>query len=119
MTRKPISLLVALSVAAALGVAGCGDGDSDGGANAAVPVEEVGDPVAGKAVFAAECTSCHLGDGTEDGGAGTNLAGKGSDHTPEQLRSAIVDGRGEGAMPGGLVSGTDLDNVVAYVYSLK
>jgi cytochrome c551 len=115
MMRKPIPLLVALSVAAAFGVAGCGGDDSGGGD--ATPVQDVGDPVAGKAVFAARCTSCHLGDGTEDGGAGPNLSGKGSNHTPEQLEAVVVEGRG--AMPAGIVSGTDLDNVVAYVYSLK
>ena len=135
MTRRPLALLALLGIAAALGVAaGCGGGDSSDStteattdmeattteeATEATTEEEAstGDVAAGMVVFSANCTVCHLGDGTEGGGAGPDLSGKGSDHTEAQLRAVVVDGRG--AMPAGLASGTDLDDVVAYVASLE
>lgn len=74
-----------------------------------------GDVAAGKTVFAASCTGCHMGDGTQDGGVGPKLQGLGLDATA--IKNQVVNGGGP--MPGGLVSGTDLDNVVAYVLSLQ
>ena len=73
-----------------------------------------GDVAAGKAVFEANCQGCHPNGGTE---AGVGPALVGSSLSTDQVRNQIVNGKG--AMPGGLVSGTDLDNVVAYVDSIK
>jgi mono/diheme cytochrome c family protein len=89
-----------------------GGGASTGGGGGAAPA---GDVNAGKQVFAASCTGCHLSDGTADGGVGPKLAGLGL--TADRIETQVVNGGG--AMPGGLVSGTDLDNVVAYVVSLQ
>jgi len=77
--------------------------------------EAAGDAEAGLAVFQASCTGCHLADGTQDGGVGPKLAGLGLD--AETISNQVVNGGG--AMPAGLVSGTDLDNVVAYVLSIQ
>ena len=81
------------------------------GGGAAVPE----DVKAGLQVFDASCTGCHLGDGTEDGGVGPKLSGLGL--TADVIKNQVINGGG--AMPGGLVSGTDLDNVTAYVVSIQ
>ena len=76
---------------------------------------EGGDAAAGKAVFAASCTSCHLNDGMDAGGPGPQLAGLGL--AEQRIRDQVVNGGP--VMPAGLVSGEDLDNVVAYVLSIQ
>ena len=77
--------------------------------------EASGDAAAGLTVFDTTCTSCHLGDGKDAGGVGPQLAGMGLD--AQTIENQVVNGGG--AMPAGLVSGTDLDNVVAYVVSIQ
>lgn len=74
-----------------------------------------GDAAAGKTVFAASCTGCHMADGTAAGGVGPKLSGLGIDATT--IKNQVINGGGP--MPGGLVSGKDLDNVVAYVLSIQ
>jgi cytochrome c551 len=74
-----------------------------------------GDVAAGEAAFAASCGGCHANNGLDAGGIGPQLAGAGL--TDEGIRTTVNNGRG--AMPGGLVSGEDLDNVTAYVLSLQ
>ncbi|HTI32480.1 MAG TPA: cytochrome c [Miltoncostaea sp.] len=96
--------------------AGGGGTETGGGASTAGGgAAAAGDATAGKQVFAANCTGCHLSDGTADGGVGPKLAGLGLDATT--IKNQVINGGGP--MPGGLVSGTDLDNVVAYVVSLQ
>jgi cytochrome c551 len=74
-----------------------------------------GDIAAGKASFEASCQGCHLAGGTEGGGVGPKLAGLGLPLA--QIKMQIQNGKG--AMPGGLLSGTDLDNAAAYVESIQ
>ena len=73
-----------------------------------------GDVAAGKAKFVETCQGCHSAAGTE-AGVGPKLEGIG--WSAAQITKQIENGGGP--MPGGLVSGTDLDNVVAYVVSLQ
>lgn len=83
-----------------------GGGDAAGGAE--------GDVAAGKTAFEANCQGCHPAGGTQ--------AGAGPALNTTQLDTAAIKNQivnGKGAMPGGLVSGADLDNVVAYVDSIK
>ncbi len=86
-----------------------GDEDEDAGQGGSEQAE------AGLIVFQGSCSSCHLGDGQDGGGIGPALAGAGLD--AEAVRAQTVDGGG--GMPGGLVSGQALDDVVAYVESLQ
>lgn len=86
--------------------AGAADGGATGGA--------AGDVAAGKTAFEAACQGCHPAGGTQ-AGAGPQLTGTALDAAA--IKNQIVNGKG--AMPGGLVSGADLDNVVAYVESIK
>lgn len=79
------------------------------------PIEIDGDVAAGESAFATNCQGCHMNGGQDAGGIGPQLAGQGLD--PEGVENIIVNG--QGAMPGGLVSGDDLTNVVAYVISLQ
>jgi mono/diheme cytochrome c family protein len=70
----------------------------------------------GEAAFVASgCSGCHLGNGAEGGGVGPQIAGTGA--TDERIRTIVENGRG--AMPAGLASGGDLDNIVAYLLSLQ
>lgn len=77
--------------------------------------EPAGDAAAGETFFASTCTGCHLNNGMDAGGVGPQLAGRGV--TDAQVRDIVENGRG--AMPPGLASGEDLDNVVAYVVSIQ
>jgi mono/diheme cytochrome c family protein len=72
-----------------------------------------GDATRGAVVFEQKCAGCHGADGS--GGSGPALAGAG-------LEAAFVTERvreGSGIMPGGLVSGQDESDVVAYVVSIS
>lgn len=72
-----------------------------------------GDPTRGAALFATNCSSCH-GQNGAGGGIGPTLAGVPRD--ADTVAGVIATGRG--AMPGGLVSGDDAADVVAYVGSI-
>jgi mono/diheme cytochrome c family protein len=111
-TGKTISAPASTSGAAPSGGGGASTsgGASGGGGGAAK-----GDAAAGKTVFAASCTACHMQDGMAAGGIGPKLAGSGFD--AETIRHQVEVGGGP--MPGGLVSGKDLDDVVAYVLSIQ
>jgi mono/diheme cytochrome c family protein len=87
--------------------AGGADGAAAGGAAA-------GDVAAGKTVFEANCQGCHPAGGTQ-AGVGPQLSATALDAAG--ITNIVTNG--QGAMPGGLVSGADLENVVAYVESLK
>jgi cytochrome c551 len=67
----------------------------------------------GAALFAQSCASCH-GQGGAGGGIGPKLAGAGLAEAFVRMRIA----EGKGAMPPGLVTGTEADSVVAYLRSL-
>lgn len=73
-----------------------------------------GDVAAGKTAFEANCQGCHPAGGTQ-AGVGPQISN--TKLTADQVKTQIMNGKG--AMPGGLVSGADLDNVVAYVESIK
>jgi mono/diheme cytochrome c family protein len=76
--------------------------------------EATGDAAAGQEVFTQRCQSCHL-NGGQQAGVGPQLAGMGLD--AEAIRNQVINGGG--AMPPGLATGTDLDNVVAFVVSIQ
>lgn len=69
---------------------------------------------AGKAFFEGSCQGCHTAGGTQ-AGAGPVLAGKSL--TEDGITNQIVNG--SGAMPPGLASGDDLENVTKFVLSLQ
>jgi len=73
-----------------------------------------GDVAAGQTVFEAKCGGCHAELGKK---AGVGPAIVGTTLSTDEIRTQIKNGKG--AMPGGLVSGTDLADVVAYVESIK
>jgi len=73
-----------------------------------------GDAAAGETAFASSCGGCHL-NGGQEAGVGPKLAGLGLDATT--IENQVVNGGA--VMPAGLVSGEDLDNVVAYVVSIQ
>jgi mono/diheme cytochrome c family protein len=68
-------------------------------------------------LFEGKCQGCHENDGTEPG-VGPRLADGG--RTEERIRKQVVNGSpSSGIMPAGLYSGTDLDNVVAFVLGIQ
>lgn len=73
-----------------------------------------GDAAAGKTFFEATCQGCHAAGGTQ-ASVGPKLAGAGL--AAARITTQIE--KGGGAMPGGLASGDDLQNVVAYVLSIQ
>lgn len=73
-----------------------------------------GDAAAGQTVFEAKCSGCHADLGKK-AGAGPVIVG--TTLTTDEIRTQIKNGKG--AMPGGLATGTDLANVVAFVESIK
>lgn len=83
----------------------------------AAPGEEpsAGDATAGAEVFAQSCTGCHLQDGAAAGGVGPKLQGLGLGAA--RITRQVEDGGP--TMPGGLVDGEDLRDVVAYVLSIQ
>jgi mono/diheme cytochrome c family protein len=85
----------------------------DGGGGAAAPVGQ-GSAARGEALFTESCARCH-GEGGTGGGIGPTLAG--SSVSVEEARSAIENGRG--VMPAGLVEGPDLEDVLAYLETIR
>ncbi len=99
------------------------------------------DAAAGKAPYTANCASCHGDTGKGDGPVGQVLQppprdfskgdfkfdtnGDGKPGTDEDLKNVIVKGAGEYggnqmmAPWGGVLSEADVDNVVAYIRTLK
>jgi mono/diheme cytochrome c family protein len=73
-----------------------------------------GDVAAGKTVFEANCQGCHPAGGTQ-AGVGPQLSNSKLDAA--QIKMQVMNGKG--TMPGGLATGADLDNVVAYVVSIE
>jgi mono/diheme cytochrome c family protein len=71
------------------------------------------DPLRGDELFAENCASCHGEDGT-GGGIGPTLAG--AEVSLDEARSTIENG--SGVMPAGLVSGQDLEDVLAYLETI-
>ena len=69
---------------------------------------------AGKTFFEGTCQVCHTAGGTQ-AGVGPKLAGRGL--TADRIKNQVVNGGG--AMPPGLASGIDLENVTKFVLSLQ
>jgi mono/diheme cytochrome c family protein len=85
-----------------------------------------GDAAAGKAVYDKACKSCHGADGTANPAIAKMMKVEIKDlgsadvqaHSDADLRKVITDGQGK-MKPIKAVAGKDLDNVIAYVRSLK
>jgi cytochrome c6 len=123
--RKHLLLIPLLGVMLSVGLAACGDDeDSAAPASSAAPAASTdaapaaGDPVAGKAVFTANCGACHtLGDAGTTGAVGPNL----DELKPDEATVAAKVQSGGGAMPAfgddGLLDATQIADVAAYVSS--
>jgi len=73
----------------------------------------VGDPYRGQTVFTQSCAGCHGQDG-KGGGIGPRLAGSGISLAAAK---AQID-NGGGAMPAGIVSGKQEEDVLAYLATI-
>ena len=77
------------------------------------PAGGSGDAAAGAELFADSCAGCH---GAEGGGGGIGPALAGNDISIEDARATIENGRG--VMPADLVSGQELEDVLAYLATI-
>jgi mono/diheme cytochrome c family protein len=84
----------------------------DNGATASAPTGP-GDATRGEQLFAENCASCH-GEGGAGGGVGPTLAG--NPVSLDDARATIENG--SGVMPADLVSGQDLEDVLAYLETI-
>ena len=104
--------------ALALVLSACGGGDdgaSEEPADTGDDTEEAADDgadeggsvdtAAAEDVYKSSCASCHGAD--LSGGAGPDLTNVGSELSAEEIADVIENG--QGSMPGGLVSGDDVD----------
>jgi mono/diheme cytochrome c family protein len=82
-------------------------------APAAASSVQLGDQYRGETVFVSSCSSCH-GMGGEGGGIGPRL--KDAPITIAQAKARIDNGGG--AMPAGLVSGQEEEDVLAYLATI-
>ena len=78
------------------------------------------DAAAGKAVYSAKCRGCHgaTGEGNPSMAKALKAEIKPLSESSADVKKVITDGQGK-MKPVASVSGADLDNVVAYVQSLK
>lgn len=78
------------------------------------------DAAAGKAIYTAKCRGCHgaEGEGNPNIAKMMKVEMKPLGETSADVKKVITDGQGKMKPVAGL-TGADLDNVVAYVHSLK
>ena len=78
------------------------------------------DAAAGKAVYSAKCRGCHgaTGEGNPSMAKALKVEMKPLSESSADVKKVITDGQGK-MKPMASVTGADLDNVVAYVQSLK
>jgi mono/diheme cytochrome c family protein len=81
------------------------------------------DAAAGKAVYDKSCKSCHGADGTPNAGVAKMMKVeikdfKTTDFSDADIKTAVSAGKGK-MKPVPTVTGASLDNVAAYVKSLK
>ena len=104
---RPLSLFTILVTALALTGCGGSGGDSDSSSSSG----SSGDGT-GKKLFASTCGSCHtLADAGTAGMVGPNL----DEAKPDEAKVASMIENGGGAMPPGLLEGTEAAAVAAYV----
>jgi len=78
------------------------------------------DAAAGKPVFDAKCKACHgaTGEGNPNMAKALKVELKPLSATSADVKKVVTEGQGK-MKPVASVTGSDLDNVVAYVHSLK
>ncbi len=78
------------------------------------------DAAAGKAVYDAKCKACHgaNGEGNPNMAKALKVELKPLSDSTADVKKTIVEGQGK-MKPVASVTGADLDNVVAFVHSLK
>jgi len=79
------------------------------------------DAVAGKAVYDKSCKGCHGADGTPSAGMAKAMNIKDfktTDYADADIRTAVTAGKGK-MKPQTSVTGASVDNVIAYVKSMK
>jgi mono/diheme cytochrome c family protein len=116
MSRRGVRLLLVPAVlfatvaAGVFGLAQWHPAKRESKTRVTIEITTEGDPARGELVFAQTCATCH-GEGGEGGSVGPRLVG--NDVSTEQARSTIENG--SGLMPPNLVTGQDLEDVLAYL----
>jgi cytochrome c551 len=117
MSRRTLRLVV-IPALLLLSVSGLVYGiaqEHPAGSDAPAAAEAGDDPVSrGEALFAENCAACH-GDSGRNASVGPDLAG--NPISIEAAREQIETGGG--GMPAGLVEGQDLEDVLAYLETIR
>jgi mono/diheme cytochrome c family protein len=115
MSRRTLRLVV-IPALLLVGVSGLVFGIAqEHPARAEAPAAEGTDPVSrGEALFAENCAACH-GDAGRNASLGPDLAG--NPVSIDDARAQIETGGG--GMPAGLVEGQDLEDVLAYLETIR
>lgn len=115
--------LLAIVFGSALVLGACGNDDSDSKEKnnkneteeTATPGDSKVDAAKAEELYSSNCASCHGQD--LSGGAGPDLRNVGSKLSEDQIKKTIE--KGKGGMPGGLVSGDDLNTLTAWLAEHK
>jgi len=103
IVKKIIAILIGTSLLAACG----GDNETNNPINNETSSNESYELANGEEIYQQKCLACHGGDLTGAGAVGvTNL-------TYDEIHDAVVNG--VGSMPGGLVTGSDAEDVSEWV----
>ncbi len=124
-----MDIKTAIKVVVLLSLASC-QSKQEASQTTKLPATTKGDPVAGKLKYDTLCVSCHGPRGMGDGPAAASLNPKprnlqATTRTDDELKKTIkLGGAAVGLSPlmvpwGGVLNDTDIDNVVAYICSLK
>lgn len=107
--------LMAVLFGTALVLGACGGGDDEAGDDNATEEDGGGDDQAAEDIFEENCASCHGED--LSGQSGPNLQEVGAEYDEDEIADIIEEGKegDEGQMPGGLISGDDLDTVASWL----
>lgn len=115
MKKKLLTLLLGTSLV--MGLAACGGGSNTSKNDNKGNGTETAAAGDAQKIYNQHCSSCH-GNNLE-GKVGPKISDVGSRYSKEQILDILKNGKGNGAMPKGLISGDDADKVATWLAAKK